>query len=49
MGGGNIANGGGGHWFRFGLGGFHAAAVAPDGLTFAVAGDDGLAVFDCEG
>jgi hypothetical protein len=35
--------------YDFGLGGVHAVAVAPDGLTFAVAGDDGLGVFDWEG
>jgi len=32
--------------YDFGLGGVHAVAFAPDGLTFAVAGDDGLGVFD---
>jgi hypothetical protein len=32
--------------YDFGLGGVHAMAIAPDGFTFAVAGDDGLAVFD---
>jgi WD40 repeat protein len=32
--------------YDFGLGGVHSVAVAPDGFTFAVAGDDGLAVFD---
>jgi len=32
--------------YDFGLGGVHAVAVAPDGFTFALAGDDGLAVFD---
>jgi WD40 repeat protein len=35
--------------YDFGLGGVNAVAVAPDGLTFAVAGDDGLAVFDWDG
>jgi WD40 repeat protein len=35
--------------YEFGLGGVHAVAVAPDGFTFAVAGDDGLALFDWEG
>lgn len=35
--------------YDFGLGGVNAVAVAPDGLTFAAAGDDGLAVFDFEG
>jgi WD40 repeat protein len=35
--------------FDFGLGGVHAVAVAPDGLTIAAAGDDGLAVFDWDG
>jgi hypothetical protein len=35
--------------YDFGLGGVHAIAVAPDGFTFAVAGDDGLAVFDWDG
>jgi hypothetical protein len=35
--------------YDFGLGGVHAVAVAPDGLTFAVAGDDGLGVFDRDG
>ena len=34
--------------YDFGLGGVNAVAVAPDGLTFAAAGDDGLAVFDLE-
>jgi WD40 repeat protein len=32
--------------YDFGLGGVHAVAVAPDGFTFALAGDKGLAVFD---
>ncbi|MBL8865393.1 MAG: WD40 repeat domain-containing protein [Planctomycetia bacterium] len=32
--------------YDFGLGTVHAVATAPDGLTFAVAGDDGLALFD---
>ncbi len=32
--------------YDFGLGGVHAVAVAPDGFTFAVAGDNGLALFD---
>lgn len=32
--------------FDFGVGSVHALAVAPDGLTTAVAGDAGLAVFD---
>ena len=35
--------------YDFGLGGVNAVAVAPDGLTFAAAGDDGLALFDFEG
>jgi WD40 repeat protein len=35
--------------YDFGLGGVHAVAVSPDGLTFAVAGDDGLGVFDRDG
>ena len=35
--------------YDFGLGGVHAMAVAPDGFTFAVAGGDGLAVFDWDG
>lgn len=35
--------------YDFGLGGVHAVAVAPDGVTFAVAGDDGLALFDRDG
>ena len=35
--------------YDFGLGGVNAVAVAPDGLTFAVAGDDGLAVYDWDG
>jgi WD40 repeat protein len=35
--------------YDFGLGGVHAVAVAPDGFTFAVAGDNGLAVFDWDG
>ncbi len=35
--------------YDFGLGTVHAVAAAPDGLTFAVAGDDGLAVFDWDG
>jgi WD40 repeat protein len=35
--------------YDFGLGGVHAVAVAPDGFTFAVGGDDGLAVFDWDG
>ncbi len=35
--------------YDFGLGGVHAVAVSPDGLTFAVAGDDGLALFDWDG
>lgn len=35
--------------YDFGLGGVNAIAVAPDGLTFAAGGDDGLAVFDFEG
>lgn len=35
--------------YEFGLGGVHAIAVAPDGLTFAVAGDKGLAMFDWDG
>src|SRR5262245_20853199 len=32
--------------YDIGLRSVHAVAVAPDTLTFAVAGDDGLAVFD---
>jgi WD40 repeat protein len=32
--------------YDFGVGGVHAVAFAPDGLTFAVAGSDGLAVCD---
>jgi WD40 repeat protein len=32
----------------FGLGGVYDVAVAPDGLTFAVAGEKGLAVFDAD-
>src|SRR5262249_13890714 len=35
--------------YDFGLGGVHAVAVAPDGSTFAIAGDDGLGVFDWDG
>ncbi len=35
--------------YDFGLGGVNAVAAAPDGLTFAVAGDDGLAVYDWDG
>jgi len=35
--------------YDFGLGDVQAIAVAPDGLTFAVAGDKGLAVFDLDG
>lgn len=34
--------------YDFGLGGVHAVAVAPDGLTFAVAGEDGPAVCDAD-
>jgi tricorn protease-like protein len=34
--------------YDFGLGGVRAIAVMSDGLTFAVAGDKGLAVFDRE-
>lgn len=34
--------------YDFGLGGVHAVAVAPNGLTFAVAGEDGLAVCDAD-
>ena len=32
--------------YDFGIGGLHALAFAPDGLTFAAAGDDGLVVCD---
>jgi len=32
--------------FDFGIGGVHALAYAPDGLTFAAAGDDGLVICD---
>jgi WD40 repeat protein len=32
--------------FDFGIGGVHSLAIAPDGLTFAVAGDKGLLVCD---
>jgi WD40 repeat protein len=32
--------------FDFGIGGVHGIAIAPDGLTFAVAGDNGLLVCD---
>jgi WD40 repeat protein len=32
--------------YDFGLGGVHAVAVAPDGCTFALAGDRGLWLFD---
>ena len=35
--------------YDFGLGGVHAVAVASDGFTFALAGDDGLAVCDRDG
>jgi hypothetical protein len=31
------------------VGGVHAVAVAPDGLTFAVAGDKGLVLCDAAG
>jgi hypothetical protein len=34
--------------YDFGVGGVHAVAFAPDGLTFALAGADGLAVCDAE-
>jgi WD40 repeat protein len=34
--------------FDFAVGGVHGLAVAPDGLTFAVAGDKGLLVCDVE-
>ncbi len=34
--------------FDFGIGGVHGVAIAPDGLTFAVAGDQGLVVADME-
>jgi WD40 repeat protein len=32
--------------YDFGIGGLHAIAFAPDGLTFAAAGDEGLVVCD---
>lgn len=32
--------------FDFGIGGVHALAFAPDGLTFAAAGDEGLVICD---
>ena len=32
--------------YDFGIGGLHALVFAPDGLTFAAAGDDGLVVCD---
>jgi WD40 repeat protein len=35
--------------YDFPIGGVHAVAFAPDGQTFAVAGDDGLVVADVEG
>ncbi|HEX4610292.1 MAG TPA: hypothetical protein VH092_19030, partial [Urbifossiella sp.] len=35
--------------YDFGLGGLHALAFAPDGLTFAAAGDKGLVVCDADG
>jgi WD40 repeat protein len=35
--------------YDFGVGGVHAVAAAPDGCTVALAGDDGLAVFDWTG
>lgn len=35
--------------YDFGVGGVHAVAAAPDGFTVALAGDDGLAVFDWDG
>ncbi|MGL6073873.1 MAG: WD40 repeat domain-containing protein [Fimbriiglobus sp.] len=35
--------------YDFGVGGVHAVAAAPDGTTIALAGDDGLAVFDYDG
>jgi hypothetical protein len=34
--------------FDFEIGGVHGLAVAPDGLTFAVAGDRGLMLGDVE-
>lgn len=34
--------------YDFGIGGLHALAFAPDGLTFAAAGDKGLVVCDFE-
>jgi hypothetical protein len=35
--------------YDFGVGGVHAVAAAPDGCTVALAGDDGLALFDWDG
>lgn len=35
--------------YDFGIGGLHALAFAPDGLTFAAAGDNGLVVCDAAG
>jgi len=35
--------------YDFGIGGLHAVAFAPDGLTFAAAGDAGLVVCDVAG
>jgi WD40 repeat protein len=35
--------------YDFGIGGLHALAYAPDGLTFAAAGDTGLVVCDAPG
>jgi hypothetical protein len=32
--------------YDFGIGGLHALAYAPDGLTFAAAGDKGLVLCD---
>jgi hypothetical protein len=35
--------------YDFGIGGLHSLAYAPDGLTFAAAGDTGLVVCDSPG
>jgi hypothetical protein len=35
--------------YDFGIGGLHALAYAPDGVTFAAAGDTGLVVCDAPG